>query len=144
MMENDYLFLIRQAESHNSLLSYANLLSNVLSFRFCLGNGTLFSKTNATFFKLPFFWRIVYASESGVILYVRVGNPGAQGKMDRLKLCFFWKRVSLPVKHSGLIGKGCFHKMTTDGQLLVTACVDRMSTLESSYNWCAIINCNLV
>ncbi len=44
---------------------------------------------------MPFFWRRVYASETGVIYrpYVRVSDPGAPGKMDRLMLRFFWKRV---------------------------------------------------
>ena len=56
---------------------------------------TLSSKRNATFLKLPFFWKKVYTSESGAIItkslrsYVRVNDPGALGKMDRLKLYFF-------------------------------------------------------
>ncbi len=31
---------------------------------------TVFSKRNATFLKLPFFWRRVYTSESGVIHHI--------------------------------------------------------------------------
>ena len=46
---------------------------------------TLFSKRNATFLKLPFFWRRVYASESGGVHhfdrpYVKASDPVALGK----------------------------------------------------------------
>ncbi len=44
---------------------------NIKKTGFCLNGpgfrSTLFSKRKATFFKLPFFWRRVYTSESGVI-----------------------------------------------------------------------------
>ena len=40
---------------------------NLIQVRSNILVNTLFSKRNATFLKLPFFWRRVYASEYGVI-----------------------------------------------------------------------------
>ncbi len=59
---------------------------------------TLFSKRNLSFPKLHFFWRRLYAKyyqEKSSRPYVKVSDPGAPGKMDRLNLSFFRRRVYL-------------------------------------------------
>ena len=61
-------------------------------------HSTIFTKRNAGFWKLCFFWGRVYVNESRVIhqesvltfdltqyCHIRVNNPQAPGKMDRLK-----------------------------------------------------------
>ena len=74
------------------------------SYSVVFTDGTLFSKKNATFLKLPFFSRRVYTRESGVIhlyewrgsyniILTMLSDSGAPGEMDRLKLRFLWKRV---------------------------------------------------
>ena len=53
---------------------------------------TLFSKRNATFLKLRFFWRRVYTSEWPQVTWPW---PWAPGKIHGEKLRFFWKRLYL-------------------------------------------------
>ena len=67
---------------------------------------TLFSKRNASFWKLHFFWGKLCAIGPGILHnfhnasrpYVRVSYPGPlPRKMDRLKLRFFWRKCSFSV-----------------------------------------------
>ncbi len=55
-----------------------------------MGAGTLFSKRNATFLKLRFFWRRVYTSESGVMHHFDP-HPGPQEKSTEKSCVSFGK-----------------------------------------------------
>ena len=54
----------------------------------------LFYKRNARFWKFHFFWGRLYATGSGIIqiLLDPMSGSVAPGKMDRLNLCFSWRR----------------------------------------------------
>ena len=59
---------------------------------------TLFSKRNAIYLKLPFFWRRVHLTKSSRH-YVEVSDPGASGKMDGLKSSYQQMGVSASESH---------------------------------------------